>query len=116
MLFRSESANAPVYIYADQIVGQPTVSYAGGNSQQTATLQIQSVHPMRADIKLGDWIQLMVNNSIFQPGTPFIPPKTLSANGKQLFVTKIRHTGKFRDASYQGWVTVITSSVDMTKS
>lgn len=111
------SPDSPLYIYADQIVGQPTVSYAGGNSDQTGTIQVQSVHPMRADVKPGDWIQLMVGSSLFQPGAGFQLPsgKTLFAGGKQIYVTKIRHTGKFRDASHQGWVTVLTSSVDLTK-
>jgi len=106
------STNAPIYIYADQIIGQPTVAYANGDSKQTGKISIQSVHPMRADIKLGDWIQLMVSNSIFQPGVPFIYNKSLSASGKQLFVEKIRHVGKFRDTSHQGWVTVITGSIN----
>ena len=112
----TKSAEETIEIYADQIIGQPTVSYAGGDSTQSATVQIQSVHPMRADVKLGNWIQLKQVSSIFQPGTPFIPSKSLSAKDKQLFVTKVRHLGKFRDASHQGWVTVITSSVDMTKN
>lgn len=85
------------------IIGQPTISYNDG------ALEIQTVHPMDANIKPnGMGIQISINEDfIITNATKAANPyKNLSIKNQVLRVQKVTHMGKFRDASYQGWVTV----------
>lgn len=102
------TSTSPFYlidIEPQDIVGQPTISYTG------SYIAVQSVHPMRADIKPGVGIKMKKAIFNFQPGQAFQMPKPLTKQDQIMFVQKVRQIGKFRDASYQGWVTVLESGV-----
>ena len=94
-----------VDIQPQDVIGQPTISYTG------EFIAVQSVHPTRADIRPGMGITLKEVYPLFNPTSPFNNSKSLTLADKTLFVQKVRQIGKFRDASYQGWVTVFDSGI-----
>lgn len=94
-----------IQIKPEHIIGQPTISYTG------EYLAVQSVHPMRADIRPGIGIQFKKSISMFTPGKAFSYPRPLTLENEIMFVQRVRQVGKFRDASHQGWATVLESGI-----
>lgn len=92
-------------IQPQDVIGQPTISYTG------EFIAVQSVHPIRADIRAGMGIMLNGVYPLFNPTSPFNNSKQLTLADKTLFVQKVRQIGKFRDNTYQGWVTVLDSGI-----
>jgi hypothetical protein len=65
---------------------------------------------MRSDIKIGDWVKFPQTLVISQSNTisPFVNQK-LTFQGT-FMVNAIRHVGRFRQASGDGWVTIVNAS------
>ena len=101
----TKSPTTTIQIQPQDVVGQPTISYTG------EFIAVQSVHPLRADIRAGMGIMLNGVYPLFNPTSPFNNTKPLTLADKTLFVQKVRQVGKFRDNSYQGWVTVLDSGI-----
>lgn len=101
----TKSPTTTIEIQPQDVVGQPTISYTG------EFIAVQSVHPLRADIRAGMGIVLNGVYPLFNPTSPFNNTKPLTLADKTLFVQKVRQVGKFRDNSYQGWVTVLDSGI-----
>lgn len=95
-------------INSDFLIGQPTISYNGG------ALEIQTVHPLDANIKPdGMGIKISdANNRLFVTASnkTYNEYKNLNLVGQSLKVQRVNHIGKFRDNSHQGWVTVVNSA------
>jgi len=90
-------------IPSTNIIGQPTITYNNG------ALEIQTVHPLNANIAPnGMGIRINIDNRfiVTNANKAANAYKSINIRNQILKVRKVTHMGKFRDASYQGWVTV----------
>ena len=100
----------PIRLQQSEFIGQPTITYSSGPA--SGSLVAQSTHPMRGDISIAStYVQYPdALITLVQPNTGKYGPgagKPLAIASKTLQIQRVRHTGRFRDTSNQGWVTVI---------
>ena len=94
-------------IPSTNIIGQPTITYNNG------ALEIQTVHPLNDNIApngMGIRIRIDETFIITNANKAANAYKSLTIRDQILNVRNVKHMGKFRDASYQGWVTVVNSA------
>jgi hypothetical protein len=99
---QTNSSQNPTQVLFQELVGQPTWI-------DPATLQFRC--PMRSDLKLGDFVKM-------PQGIPTITTQQAASNLTNLkanfqgtfMVTKVRHTGHFRQPSADAWVTIIDAA------
>lgn len=92
-----------IELQADEFIGQPSIFTPIG-------LQVQSIHPLRSDIIVSGYVQYP-NISTLIGALPVAGTqnKPITASNKKLWVSQVRHIGRFRDTSAQGWATYITA-------
>ena len=108
----TDSQNTNVLeLQKQEFIGQPTWVAANGS--------VQSVFPMRSDIKLGMKVKFPDNIPNIVPGQISVAGglgnTLLSAAGETLYATNVRHVGKYRDPSPTGWCTYLDSSSALFK-
>ena len=92
-------------LFAEEFIGQPSIFTPLG-------LEVQSVLPLRSDIMIAGYVSLPVISTLVATsvgGVPGTQSKPLTASSKKLRVTQVRHLGRFRDSSAQGWVSIVTA-------
>jgi hypothetical protein len=109
--------SAVTQIAFQDLIGQPTWVTSSDSS-----LAIQFVCPMRADLSVGDYIQLpegilgTANNGFGVPGTVTTTQGTLPAFKQQsifkgkFLIIQVHHMGEFRSPDGQAWVTVFDAT------
>jgi len=99
----SAAASAITKLQLQEFVGQPTWISAAGI--------IQSIHPMRNDIRVNNFIQYPngIQSNIIVPASSTTASQFYYFNGEnlKLQVLRMRHVGRYRDPSPTAWVTYI---------
>lgn len=86
-----------------EFVGQPVWNSAAGI--------IQSIHPLRNDIRVNGWVKYPndIRQNILVSAANTVASQFYYFNGQnlQLQVLKVRHVGRFRDPNPTSWVTYV---------
>jgi hypothetical protein len=103
LVYDNTIGSGVIKLEADEFIGQPSVFTPIG-------LQVQSIHPLRADILVSGYVQYP-NISTLVGALPVAGTqnKPITASNKRLWVNQVRHIGRFRDTSAQGWATYVTA-------
>ena len=105
-IFDNTYGGGIVNLYADEFIGQPSVFTPRG-------LEVQSIHPLRSDVFLPAYVQFPNITTLISPSVGAVAgaqQKPLTSANTKLKVKQVRHLGRFRDPTAQGWATYITSA------
>lgn len=105
-IFDNTYGGGIINLYVDEFIGQPSIFTPKG-------LEVQSVHPLRSDVFLPLYVQYPNISTLISPsigGVAGAQQKPLTSANTKLKVKQVRHLGRFRDPTAQGWATYITAA------
>lgn len=105
LIFDDSSESATIKLKVEDFIGQPSIYSPQG-------LDVQSIHPLRADLLMPLSVKFPNISTLISTSVGSVAgaqEKPLTASTAELRIKQVRHIGKFRDNSAQGWATYLTS-------
>lgn len=105
LIFDDTTASSTVQLKVEDFIGQPSI-YSPQN------LDVQSIHPLRSDLLMPLSVKFPNISTLISSSVGSVAgaqEKPLTASTAELRIKQVRHIGKFRDSSAQGWATYLTS-------
>lgn len=105
LIFDDSSEQATINLKVEDFIGQPSIYSPQG-------LDVQSIHPLRADLLMPLSVKFPNISTLISTSVGSVAgaqEKPLTASTAELRIKQVRHIGKFRDSSAQGWATYLTS-------
>ena len=91
---------SPILLKGEDFIGMPTWT--------DYPKEIVSIHPLRRDIVMGSTVKYPDTLRVGTVSNGFDPRrKQINAAGNSFGVRQVRHVGRFRDTSPQGWCTFV---------
>ena len=105
LIFDDSSDSQTIQLKVEDFIGQPSIYSPQG-------LDVQSIHPLRADLLMPLSVKFPNISTLISKNVGSVAgaqDKPLTASTAELRIKQVRHIGKFRDESAQGWATYLTS-------